>query len=133
MLHHEGMGQVHSRCPTAASTSENLRTTRSTVRVCRVHAITNCDGWTRMPAFLSKPFFLLFFYCFHFSCLDVGVWDACAVSRGYGAGTYTLLDGDKYVGEFKGGKRHGQGMSCVRGDKLWQMDSDACSPLDALF
>jgi hypothetical protein len=52
------------------------------------------------------------------SHLDVGhVWDACAVLRGDGAGTFTLPDGSKYVGEYKDGKYHGQGMSCARGDK----------------
>ncbi len=52
------------------------------------------------------------------SRLDVwGVRDACAVSRGDGAGTMTLADGDKYVGEFKDDKVHGQGMSCARDDE----------------
>ena len=36
------------------------------------------------------------------------------------AGTLTWVNGNKYVGEFKDGVKHGQGMSCARG-----RDSDA--------
>ncbi len=57
-------------------------------------------------------------FLWRLSRLDVGgVWDACAVSRGVGAGTFTSADGSKYVGEYKDGKQHGQGMSCACGDK----------------
>ena len=38
--------------------------------------------------------------------------------RDTGQGTYTLASGDKYVGEYKDGKRHGQGtFTCASGDK----------------
>ena len=30
-------------------------------------------------------------------------------SRNHGQGTYTFADGEKYVGEYKDGKKHGQG------------------------
>jgi hypothetical protein len=39
------------------------------------------------------------------------------VPRGDDAGTITGGLCDKYVGEFKDGKAHGQGMSCARGDE----------------
>ena len=54
-------------------------------------------------------------FLWRLSLLDVGgVWDACAVSRGDGAGTLTYASGRTYVGEFKDDQMHGQGMSCVR-------------------
>ena len=74
----------------------------------------------------SSSFLLLRVGAFHvargflwrLSRLDVGgVWDACAVSRGDGAGTFTWPNGDKYVGDWKDDKWHGQGMSCARGDE----------------
>jgi hypothetical protein len=62
---------------------------------------------------------VLFSFCFLsvFFLKNSVVWDACDVSRWNVAGTMTLADGRKYVGEFKDGKQHGQGMSCARGDE----------------
>ncbi len=56
------------------------------------------------------------------------------MSRGGGAGTWTGANGHKYVGQFKDGVKHGQGMSCACGDEWSVMDgSDVCSPLDFFF
>ena len=57
-------------------------------------------------------------FLWRLSRLDVGrVWDACAVSRGDGAGTLTEANGDKYVGDWKDDQKHSWGMSCARGDE----------------
>ena len=104
-----GMGQVHIRTPMAPSTSENTRTATSTVRVCRVRVVLMCNELFRMSALLMPVFIVCAFFCVYYfisllffsPCLDVGD----------GAGTYTWPDGDKYVGEFKDGAMHGQGMA----------------------
>ncbi len=43
------------------------------------------------------------------------------------AGIVTGANGDKYVGEWKDDKRHGQGMSCVRDDRSSVTGPDAFS------
>ena len=45
----------------------------------------------------------------------VGEWKD---GKGHGQGTYTYASGDKYVGEHKDGKKHGQGTyTLANGDK----------------
>ncbi len=62
--------------------------------------------------------FFRFSIVFFFRVLMSGGWEACAVSRGDGAGTFMFSDGGMYVGDMKDGNFHGQGMSCARDDEL---------------
>ena len=63
--------------------------------------------------------FLLFFFLFALNSYslpkcegdDYTKWSNCK-------GTFTFKNGDKYIGEFKSGKRHGKGFyTAVNGDK----------------
>ena len=63
--------------------------------------------------------FLLFFFLFALNSYslpkcegdDVSKWNNCY-------GTFTFASGNKYVGEYKDGKKHGQGtLTSLNGDK----------------
>jgi hypothetical protein len=84
----------------AACTSGTGRATYSTVRVC------HCPARAKQKV-LILFFFEMFGFHSHLTVLQVD-----------GAGTYTWTNGDKYVGDWKDGNKHGQGMSCARCDKL---------------